>query len=802
MPQITMQDVRAKYPQYNDMSDQQLADALHARYYSDVPKGDFYSRIGFDGTDIFGDTGFDQPRQPKPVSRIPGAATLRDNLQDVASENTGIPVVGPAIRGAAMLGAGVADMGARPVDATLEGMQQVITSPRRTIEGVGRSSEALMQGKPVQAVNEALGAGTAAMEFGLAAGAPFASPVASKAAQVAKPAATGAEAAFARAGVDPSIAALSDSQAVKGMTKTISENFIGGRGVRNNTEKQLKQLEGATQKQIDDLGAASPYEAGEIAIEGVKLFDKNAGKLYKEFERATDMNAVANLDNTIQAIRAERSRFSNEELQRLFEPKMAEKVQAIIDPVGRTQADELFDAVMDLKRSAPREKEASLVDLVVKAGGIKDDRGDVLQMIGGTVRGRPGVINKNGKQIDEIIEMATEDGYFPGHNIDQGILPTRSEFLDALDSEFRSGRKYVGADEYDAAVTDMFRRGIDPTANKDDLIAQIEAATGQKVTGSSGGTGELSISDIRQLRTEVRRAAREPSLKKTQDDVLLERLEGALTQDLYNAVGATSGKDALSKMKRADTYYRGTKKRLETVLKPFVDERKPPEQAFRNIMTAMQQTGSRSGTGNFQRIRKLKNTLTPEQTKEVAGGIMKAATRKEEGGDFNLNAFVTNWNRMGPDQKNIMFGHPGTKSRDALDDLFTVADKLKSVEDMANFSRSGVTAQNFGTVYGFGAAPITTSAVLLGEAAIGRLLTNPRYVRIVRNQMNAEYQVARLRRLGNETMANAMLERQKTRTLTALSAIQGTDPSVTPLIEALNDNTPQQEQSVRTPLQP
>jgi hypothetical protein len=43
---MNIQEIRQKYPQYDDMSDQQLADSYHGKYYSDIPKEDFYSRIG------------------------------------------------------------------------------------------------------------------------------------------------------------------------------------------------------------------------------------------------------------------------------------------------------------------------------------------------------------------------------------------------------------------------------------------------------------------------------------------------------------------------------------------------------------------------------------------------------------------------------------------------------------------------------------------------------------------------------------------------------------------------------------
>lgn len=41
-----LSDLRTKYPQYNDLSDQELADKYYAKYYSDLPKDEFYSKIG------------------------------------------------------------------------------------------------------------------------------------------------------------------------------------------------------------------------------------------------------------------------------------------------------------------------------------------------------------------------------------------------------------------------------------------------------------------------------------------------------------------------------------------------------------------------------------------------------------------------------------------------------------------------------------------------------------------------------------------------------------------------------------
>jgi len=45
----TIAEIRQKYPQYSDMSDSQLADALHSKFYADMPRDQFNAKIGFSG---------------------------------------------------------------------------------------------------------------------------------------------------------------------------------------------------------------------------------------------------------------------------------------------------------------------------------------------------------------------------------------------------------------------------------------------------------------------------------------------------------------------------------------------------------------------------------------------------------------------------------------------------------------------------------------------------------------------------------------------------------------------------------
>jgi hypothetical protein len=55
----TLQEVRSKFPQYNDMSDTDLAEGLHKKYYSDIPFGEFAGKIGYrrNWTDMPGQAG-------------------------------------------------------------------------------------------------------------------------------------------------------------------------------------------------------------------------------------------------------------------------------------------------------------------------------------------------------------------------------------------------------------------------------------------------------------------------------------------------------------------------------------------------------------------------------------------------------------------------------------------------------------------------------------------------------------------------------------------------------------------------
>lgn len=81
---MNIQDIRSKYPEYDDMSDKALTEALHSTFYSDMSFEEFSSKVGFTDTEEV-TTGKieDTSIRPEQVTRLeePQAAQMQ-RLQD------------------------------------------------------------------------------------------------------------------------------------------------------------------------------------------------------------------------------------------------------------------------------------------------------------------------------------------------------------------------------------------------------------------------------------------------------------------------------------------------------------------------------------------------------------------------------------------------------------------------------------------------------------------------------------------------------------------------------------------------
>ena len=330
--------------------------------------------------------------------------------------------------------------------------------------------------------------------------------------------------------------------------------------------------------------------------------------------------------------------------------------------------------------------------------------------------------------------------------------------------------------------------------DNEELQAMFEPATLKKLKPQLEGGGDISIRDLRQLRTEVRLAKGRPKVNQTQDEAAIISLERSLTDDLYNAIEATSGTEAVNALKRADKFYARTLQRVDKALKPFSKLDQTNEGSFAALRTAMKgQTASR-GRGNFKQLEELKKALSPQEMDTVKAGIFRDMGRTSEGADFSTTHFVTTWNQFGNKQKDIIFG-TGEVRKD-MDALVNVMTRLDRLPKAANVSQSGSAIQNVTTIAGL-ANPSTFKVVAGGLAAMnvtGRVMTNPRYVKTLRFIAEAEATAARTGDI--PALLNA-----KKRALASVGAIEAADETLRgelqPLKDALNDNSPPLREVVR-----
>lgn len=84
---ITLEQVRQQYPQYNGKSDEELATALHKKFYSSMPQDEFFNKIGFSKEPVQQQEqiSMQQEQLPPayvryPLSILQGMATVGQNI--------------------------------------------------------------------------------------------------------------------------------------------------------------------------------------------------------------------------------------------------------------------------------------------------------------------------------------------------------------------------------------------------------------------------------------------------------------------------------------------------------------------------------------------------------------------------------------------------------------------------------------------------------------------------------------------------------------------------------------------------
>lgn len=658
---VTLAEIRAQHPEYRDLSDQQLAQGLHGRFYSDMSFDEFSRRVGLTSTPGY-QTALRREGEREAFMRQNDPLSGVNQWGSQIVRNLG---VGDELAGA---GAYVAQGG--------------INLARRAT------------GQPIEV--RAGEAGQAAMDFERGLGRDYARqrPLAN----------AGAVAAGIAAGGAPAAGPVAPMSALRAGTTFAGINLPFAFGRQEGTLQE--RLPGAVRETatVGLFGAA--LQGGANALGRVTAPSRRAG----EFERAGVSPILAATHGSTGA----------------------PMTMAIAEnPVGGNVRANLQRSVEDVRDASQR----------------------IAERYG--TRGQPEQV---GEAVQQGIQRFARSRNEP---LPPGATPQTASTRD-WSFAARSGAVYdeafrpILADER-AIVQDMGRSPVTTQATRNVLAAIQGRARGPNVSElvsdpivgrianaieGDEAPGLLRFNDLRELRTFVRQAQRTPQLRQSIDDASLQRIEAALTQDIAESARAIGGSVAADRLRRADQFYRAGQERITRALQPFAGLN--PRQAYDRILNLAREGGRQ----NSQALRSLRQSLRPDEWRQVTATIIDDMGRPLPGnaqaleeGAFSLENFVTNYAKLSEEGRRALFGGNATDElARELDNLARVAGYLKQVRGFSNYSRSGSSLQNVGTI-GAAASAATLAATgnpgplaaLLGAAAglriTGEVLTNPAFVR-------------------------------------------------------------------------
>lgn len=242
--------------------------------------------------------------------------------------------------------------------------------------------------------------------------------------------------------------------------------------------------------------------------------------------------------------------------------------------------------------------------------------------------------------------------------------------------------------------------------------------------------GQLSWNDLRQFRTDVGGMLKKPVIIADVDRAQLERLYGALSDDI-RAAAASKGNNAVRAFDRANSYYRAGRQRIDESLAPILkaDDGK--------VLSLIQ------GAGDTKRpdvswLRAIQRSIDPDQWGDVSATILarlgtKVASQTDplSASNFSPNTFLTNYSKLAPEAKTVLFSSPEmAEARPALDRLVKyVIGGQANVERLGNPSGTGRSVLTAAAGAGIYADPILGGLTLAGANVASRLLMSPTFTR-------------------------------------------------------------------------
>jgi len=211
-------------------------------------------------------------------------------------------------------------------------------------------------------------------------------------------------------------------------------------------------------------------------------------------------------------------------------------------------------------------------------------------------------------------------------------------------------------------------------------------------------------------------------------------LYGALSQDLEAA--AYHGGFG-TQFTRANNYWKAGRSRIDDTLQPVVNKAVHSD-VYKAVMS-----GSKDGA---QKLRVLKRSLPVDRWNAVVAqhvrelGRAKPGVQDETGEIFSASSFMTNYNALNKEARDVLFTGIEYKGLDrSIKLLAKASDAIKDTSKMANNSGTAQRQVYFSLITGtigaggfssggVGGAAAAVGTSLLAPVVIAKLVTNPKFV--------------------------------------------------------------------------
>lgn len=346
-----------------------------------------------------------------------------------------------------------------------------------------------------------------------------------------------------------------------------------------------------------------------------------------------------------------------------------------------------------------------------------------------------------GKQVAKVGEAANrlsaevgragdETGRLAGGGVQRGleifkeeIVPTKGKQLyDKFWSHFGK-RDYIDLPNTARALSGPASRFDNPEMG--DALADPLMQKYAEIIKRNGGV--LSINDARNFRTEI---GKRPDI----DQGYVKRIYEAMTRDLEEGLGA-GAPEALRDMKRADWYWRASRKRLKDTAN-LLGEKVSEEGVYQSLIRMAQTKGSQA---DFNKLAQVRRSMPGDEWEDFTATLIANMGRPKPGQadpiskiGFSPSTFVTEWEKLSDQAKAILFNSTGRAewAKD-MNALVRVSGSLKNVEKLANTSGTARVGGLMAATAGMMAEPVTTVLTLASAVGAEKLIMSPQFVRML-----------------------------------------------------------------------